>query len=88
MSAGSFKFAGPKHVISDEGFSVRRKARSELVYEEGSLSLPIEVESGRGLAVYFSASTKSANIDRDALLEIRKRIESALVFMGGTFEII
>ena len=62
-------------VQSDSGFVVRRKSRFELEYIEKGKNIIIEVEPGKGLAVY--ASTLQCN-DKE---QVVKNVCDALDFM-------
>lgn len=85
---------GPNAVISDEGFSVVRTARTSLEYQSGGHFLTLEVEPGEDLAVYGAniRTLKSAHGTEVVTLpeknEILRRISQALDFLDIRHKII
>ena len=62
-------------VQSDDGFVVKRKSRFELEYTEKEEKIIIEVEPGKGLAIYVST------LECDDKKRIVKNICDALDYM-------
>ncbi len=85
---------GPNAVESDEGFSVRRTGRNSLEYRSGQRLVKVEVEPGKGLAIYgqtirsWEYPSGDEPITAQQRNEILDNIASALAFLGVDYVIV